>query len=90
MRRKINCSIKDLIDTNGFKIITLVIIITFFWFTADNIWAIGNSTFEACIKLLVLGLAGTVIYFGLAILMKIPEPKKLYDILLRRIHKAKA
>ncbi|MCP4580336.1 MAG: hypothetical protein GY839_01865 [candidate division Zixibacteria bacterium] len=90
LSRKINCSIRNLIDANGFKILALAVVIIFFWLIADNLWVIGHSTLEVSVKLIVLGIAGTVIYFGLAILMKIPEPKKLYEILLRRIHKAEA
>jgi len=85
LSRRLNFSIKNIIFANGFKIALLISINVLFSISASMLWTVGNSQTAIFLKLIVLGMTGSVLYFGIAFMLNIPEPKKLVDIFAKKL-----
>jgi len=90
LNRRIGFSIKNLIFVDSYKIPLVLLATVLFFISADKIWAVGNLQMEIFLKLVVLGVTGSALYFGLAYMLKIPEPKKLVEILAKRLRNQRA
>jgi putative peptidoglycan lipid II flippase len=89
MNRFLKTRWSDLLSGTPAKIMLNILIVAAFWVILKLAWPYdaGMPFVESLTRFLILGFAGLGIYVGLAFLMRLPEPLKVYDAVMRRLHK---
>ena len=83
-------NIKGLLTGSSFKIVLNILIVAIVWISLKIAWPFnpGSAFFNSLARFLIIGSAGLGIYIGLAFLMRLPEPLKLYNMLAGKFRKA--
>ncbi len=78
-----------LLSRSSIKILLNILIVTIFWVILKSMWPYDADMpfVESLTRFLVLGFAGLGIYVALAFLMRLPEPLKVYNAIIRRLQK---
>lgn len=77
---------KDLVYPSLLKTTSLIGVIVIYWMLFDWLWPTSAvmSFVPVLLKIIILGLSGILLYFGLALRLKFPEPRKIVDIISSR------
>jgi putative peptidoglycan lipid II flippase len=78
-----------LLSKTAFKILLNILIVTLFWGVIKSAWPYdaGMSFIESLSRFIVLGISGLGIYIGLAFLLRLPEPLKVYNAIMKRVQR---
>lgn len=87
LSRMLRLSIRDLLFPSIYKMMLGIGVVALFWLAIAWLWpGMGSdSLFEVFFRLALLALMGTLIYIGLAVVFKLPEPKKVLESIRSRI-----
>lgn len=86
LHRNLNISTGKLISSSPLRTVILLGVVATFWLILKEIWPVDgiSNLYMLLFQLGLVVFSGAILYFGLGLLLRMPEPKRILNILLFR------